>query len=222
MNQHIFITARAWLNPRWMEAFDSVAHCPLKDLNVLGIEQQVQYWLDISLLAVADRAQVVQQVCALYPRLVVMTDELSENEAFKVMQAGAAGYCHYLAAPEQLREIAAVVSRGGLWLGAQLMQRLLTASSVNNDTPQNSSQAALEQCLDPLTSRERMVALEVGRGASNREIATRLDITERTVKAHISAVFEKLRVRDRVQLALLINDLSKKSPPLSFSSIAES
>ena len=207
MNQHIFITARAWLNPRWMEAFDSVAHCPLKDLNVLGIEQQVQYWLDISLLAVADRAQVVQQVCALYPRLVVMTDELSENEAFKVMQAGAAGYCHYLAAPEQLREIAAVVSRGGLWLGAQLMQRLLTASSVNNDTPQNSSQAALEQCLDPLTSRERMVALEVGKGASNREIANQLYITEGTVKNHVTNILGKLGVRDRTQAALRAREL---------------
>ena len=52
-----------------------------------------------------------------------------------------------------------------------------------------------------------MVAGQVAHGASNREIAEALDITERTVKAHLSAIFEKLGVRDRVQLALAMNNI---------------
>lgn len=62
--------------------------------------------------------------------------------------------------------------------------------------------------LNSLTPRELMVAERVAHGASNREIADALEITERTVKAHLSAIFEKLEVRDRVQLALAMNNIS--------------
>ena len=60
---------------------------------------------------------------------------------------------------------------------------------------------------EQLTGRERMVAEQVGLGANNNEIATRLNISERTVKAHLSSIFQQLGIRDRVQLALVINNL---------------
>ena len=53
-----------------------------------------------------------------------------------------------------------------------------------------------------------MVAEQIATGATNREISERLDITERTVKAHLSSIFEKLGVRDRVQLALSMNNVT--------------
>ena len=52
-----------------------------------------------------------------------------------------------------------------------------------------------------------MVADQVAHGATNREIAQSLEITERTVKAHLSSIFRKLEVRDRVQLALAMNNI---------------
>ena len=58
--------------------------------------------------------------------------------------------------------------------------------------------------LDDLTKRERQVAQAVADGLSNREIAERLSISERTVKARLTSVFQKVDVRDRVQLALLL------------------
>jgi DNA-binding NarL/FixJ family response regulator len=58
--------------------------------------------------------------------------------------------------------------------------------------------------LDGLTPRERDVAEQVALGASNKEIAERLDITPRTVKAHMGAIFDKLGVRDRLQLVLAL------------------
>ena len=61
-----------------------------------------------------------------------------------------------------------------------------------------------EVSFDDLTKRERQVAQSVSNGLSNREIAARLNISERTVKARLTAVFQKLGVRDRVQLALLM------------------
>ena len=71
--------------------------------------------------------------------------------------------------------------------------------------PTSEKAEAVGSALDELTSREVMVAKLVGRGESNREIAAELEITERTVKAHLSAIFTKLGVRDRVQLALTVN-----------------
>ena len=61
-----------------------------------------------------------------------------------------------------------------------------------------------EVSFDDLTKRERQVAQSVSSGLSNREIAERLNISERTVKARLTTVFQKLGVRDRVQLALLM------------------
>lgn len=59
--------------------------------------------------------------------------------------------------------------------------------------------------LAALTQREREVALCVARGESNKEIARKLDLAERTIKAHLTGIFEKLGVRDRLRLALLLN-----------------
>ena len=58
-----------------------------------------------------------------------------------------------------------------------------------------------------LTEREYEVAMAVGQGLSNREIAEQLGLGERTIKAHLTTTFEKLQVRDRVQLALAVNRL---------------
>ena len=58
-----------------------------------------------------------------------------------------------------------------------------------------------------LSDREAQVAKFVAQGANNREIAQALQISERTVKAHLSAIFEKLGVRDRLQLSLRVNGL---------------
>ena len=67
--------------------------------------------------------------------------------------------------------------------------------------------------LDELTKRERQVANAVADGLSNREIAARLSISERTVKARLTSVFQKLSVRDRVQLALLLRGgIARTSP----------
>ncbi|UUA74872.1 helix-turn-helix transcriptional regulator [Cellvibrio sp. QJXJ] len=63
--------------------------------------------------------------------------------------------------------------------------------------------------LNLLTGRERAVAELVAAGKTNKEVARELDITERTVKAHLGASFEKLGVRDRLQLALAFSNNAK-------------
>ena len=58
---------------------------------------------------------------------------------------------------------------------------------------------------DRLTPREREIVSALARGETNKEIARQLEITERTVKAHVSAMLEKLGARDRLQLSLIVN-----------------
>lgn len=129
-------------------------------------------------------------------RIVVLSNTPSQQEALLALNSGAAGYCHAQSASQLLQQVATVVINGGLWIGPDLMSRILAATN-QPDTPYP-GHLALEQ----LTPREQEVALAVGRGISNKEIAQELEITERTVKAHLSAIFEKLGIRDRLQLVV--------------------
>jgi DNA-binding NarL/FixJ family response regulator len=158
--------------------------------------------LDLTGIATDLHTENVAAASSLGRPVVAMVGAPGEAEAFSLLNAGVQGYCHVTAAPEQLREIALVVENGGLWMPPPLLQRFLAVSTRAIPVP---APAAHE--LNDLTAREVMVAEQVARGASNREIAEELEITERTVKAHLSAIFDKLGVRDRVQLALRMNNI---------------
>jgi DNA-binding NarL/FixJ family response regulator len=111
------------------------------------------------------------------------------------------GYAHAYSAPEVLKEIKTVISHGGLWLGQALLQRLIeTSVKLTGNQPEY-----VDLLLEKLTHREKEVALEAAKGLSNKEIARILNITERTVKAHLAATFERLGAKDRLQLALMLN-----------------
>jgi len=135
--------------------------------------------------------------------VIAMVGTPNESEAFALLKSGVQGYCHIEAVAKQLLEIALVVEHGGLWMPSPLMRRFVALSTrvVSAPLPEQVTDLA------GLTSRELMVAQRVARGASNREIAEALKISERTVKSHLTAIFEKLKVRDRVQLALTMNNI---------------
>lgn len=200
----VFITASAQLRERWQEAFpEALVAAKLSRLSEEGaLSGKCSLWLDFSGVPAQLRGARVKAACALGYPVVAMVGEPQEAEAFAFLNDGIHGYCHVEAASEQLKEIALVVENGGLWMPPELLQRFLALSTrvIEAGVPE-------VQPLNDLTSRELMVAEQVAHGASNREIAEALEITERTVKAHLSAIFEKLEVRDRVQLALKMNNI---------------
>jgi len=161
-------------------------------LHVAGDEQAVAAWVG-AVKAVAPNVPVV-----------VLSNVPDDEQAMAALAAGAAGYCSALALPEVLRQVANVVAHGGVWVGPQLMRRLMQGLAA-----QGGEEPAV---LDALSQRERQVAQAVARGSTNKEIARVLGITERTVKAHLSAVFAKLGVRDRMQLSLLVNGVEESTP----------
>ncbi|MFU8765624.1 MAG: response regulator transcription factor [Haliea sp.] len=201
--KQLFLVAESKMRERWRQAFpDAHAVACLMDAASLAPAARQTLWLDETGLDPMERLARRREAVAAGYRVIVMTATPSEREAFQALNHGAVGYCHVEAAPEQLREIALVVEHGGLWMAPELVQRLMALSLRVVPTP-----APRHPELNDLTPRELMVAERVARGASNREIAEALDITERTVKAHLSAIFDKLGVRDRVQLALSMNNI---------------
>ncbi|HQU80670.1 MAG TPA: response regulator transcription factor [Azonexus sp.] len=137
--------------------------------------------------------------------LVLLCDEPDETLVMWALTLGAAGCCNTHAAPDVLRQVALVVSNGGLWVGQPLLRKLVGATSQR--LGQRPPEAKNDAWSMLLSEREVQVARLVAGGSSNREIAEQLAITERTVKAHLTAIFEKLDLRDRLQLSLRINGL---------------
>jgi DNA-binding NarL/FixJ family response regulator len=117
-----------------------------------------------------------------------------------------------------LREVATVVVHGGVWTGPELLKRLVAMShealSVLPLAAAPTSARALEAARDwaNLSARELQVAQAVAEGRSNKEVADLLSISERTVKAHLGAVFEKLGIRDRLQLVLFAASVRQQVP----------
>ncbi len=122
-----------------------------------------------------------------------------DDQGLALLNAGASGYCHSHAPTDTLRQALDVIASGELWVGRALLSRLLRL--VDTRLPRT----GLADWSTPLTEREREVAQLASVGDSNLSIALALGITERTVKAHLKAVFEKLELTDRLQLALRVH-----------------
>lgn len=138
---------------------------------------------------------------------VVLADEPDEQIVLQALSAGAAGCCNSHAAPEVLRQVALVVANGGLWVGQNLLRRVVDDSA--RLAARRSAVLRQDDWSGQLSERETEVARLVAQARSNKEIARQLSISERTVKAHLTSIFEKLELRDRLQLSLRINGLAR-------------
>lgn len=120
-------------------------------------------------------------------KVVVLTSFSGQDSVLPAVRAGVAGYLLKDIGPAELAGALRSVHHGG----APLHPRV--AATVMHSVTDR----------DPLTAREREVLRLIGRGLSNRLIARELVLSEKTVKAHVSAILGKLGVADRTQAALL-------------------
>ena len=137
-------------------------------------------------------------------QMLVLSCNPHDVEGQKVMAAGASGYAHAYSPASVLDTILRSIATGNIWLGKQLLQRLL--KDVNDRLPP----AAAPDCLQLLSAREQDVARLAATGHSNQDIADQLAITERTVRAHLTAIFDKLQVQDRLMLALKLHGIHSR------------
>jgi len=207
------VWAGASVPTRWREAFPAGMAI---ELAALLAQSRGQADLARVLWLPADDGRWREQLARILralpeDRAVVLSGSPRDDEALLALASGARGYGHAYALPALLREIGLVVRHGGFWLGPGLLRRLVhdTGQALAGRTPQDLAQVAGRS---GLSARETEVALAVREGCSNKEIAALLGISERTVKAHLTAAFDKLGVRDRLQLVLRLSDAGIDDP----------
>ncbi|AJD90615.1 LuxR family transcriptional regulator [Jeotgalibacillus malaysiensis] len=139
--------------------------------------------------------------------IMMLTSFSDQDHVVPAIEAGAAGYQLKDIEPDELADSIRKLMNGENTLHPKATSHLMTR--VNQDEP---SPHEVHQ----LTRRERDVLLELAKGKSNKEIASSLFITEKTVKTHISNLFSKLEVSDRTQAALYAVKHGLASPERKF------
>ena len=137
-------------------------------------------------------------------KIILLSSGFEVKEAIRAVKSGARGVCHKDIEPSMLKKAIEVVQKGEVWMGRKLVSHLLSEIVSLTESRQRDPPNLSEVCLDYLTPREFQIAQMVGNGAHNKEIAQRLNICERTVKAHLTAIFNKLQIPDRLRLGLFI------------------
>jgi DNA-binding NarL/FixJ family response regulator len=149
-------------------------------------------------------------------RIIFFTGNHDEREAIRVLKAGARGYCIKEIEPSRLSKAVRVIQKGEVWAGRRIICLLLAELTSCTDKGREDGPARAEVYLKHLTPRERQISQLVGEGSCNKEIARRLNISQRTVKAHLTSIFSKLQIPDRLRLGIFLsnhNHLNHTPPP---------
>lgn len=155
----------------------------------------------------------LKQIKQVHPsvKILLVGEQMSPMKELAALAAGAMGCCAPGLSEEQMHRIISIIEEGGVWISnlalPQLLERLRKRSTavpqpVETAPPAVSVNVDLPNRMAGLTHREREISEMVAEGLSNKVIARKLEISDRTVKAHLTAVFQKLNIHDRLQLAL--------------------
>jgi DNA-binding NarL/FixJ family response regulator len=141
------------------------------------------------------------------PQVVVLTTFEADEQVMSALRAGASGFLVKDTPPTDIITAVRRVATGEAMLSPSVTRTLLT--HVGDVAADDRRRLARER-LATLTEREREVAVAVGTGASNAEVAASLFMSEATVKSHVSRLFTKLDVTNRVQIAILVHDAGER------------
>jgi DNA-binding NarL/FixJ family response regulator len=198
----------AKVRQRWKQGLEASADVQEVD-SVDGLEQGLMnHKAELVLLHLSlpelNGTEGVASLRRKYPATTLMTfsDIPEEREGINLFACGVSAYANTYMSPVLLTEAVKVVQLGEIWVGKKLMQSII-ANLARLTREQGSESTA--NALSLLTEREQEIAMFLAEGASNKVIASRIGVTERTVKAHLTSIFRKTGATDRLQLALLIH-----------------
>ncbi|CAM5208456.1 LuxR family two component transcriptional regulator OS=Ureibacillus acetophenoni OX=614649 GN=SAMN05877842_10736 PE=4 SV=1 [Ureibacillus acetophenoni] len=142
-----------------------------------------------------DGIQATKKIKSKWPtvEVLMLTSFSDKDHVLPAIEAGAAGYQLKDIEPDDLVDSIRKIMRG---------ESILHPAATTTIEEKIREEENLPHIKNPLTPREQDVLAELTKGKSNREIASSLFVTEKTVKTHISNIFHKLNVQDRTQAAL--------------------
>jgi DNA-binding NarL/FixJ family response regulator len=156
-----------------------------------------------------DGVEATRRICAAGPRprvLMLTTFDLDEY-AYAALKAGASGFLLKDVPPQELLFAIRCVHTGDAVVAPSVTRRL-----IDRFVPMLEGPRVPPPSLDELTEREREVLVQMAAGLSNAEIATRLFVSEATVKTHVGRILAKLSLRDRVQAVVLAYETGLVTP----------
>lgn len=159
--------------------------------------------LHLDSLSAVRRRTLFQALQAKGQLYAVLTDRPQDDEGIRLLALGAKGYASTFITGSLLQQLIETLCRGDIWATPAVMQKLLRRLLNGRPAELLSEQLGLDA---NLSEREQEVMDILVTGAANKVIARKLEITERTVKAHISAILRKTGAGDRVSLILMAKE----------------
>ncbi|MCH5585765.1 response regulator transcription factor [Shimazuella sp. AN120528] len=155
-------------------------------------------------MPILDGVQGTTQILAEHPKtkILMLTTFHDKELIISAMQAGAKGYLLKDMPSDAIVQAIHSVYRGGIVMQEDVTGMIIKELTDKNKKSENILDDAAQKRLDQLTSREKEVLGFLGCGFNNKEVASRLYISEGTVKNHLSSILKKLEIRDRTQAAL--------------------
>jgi len=146
------------------------------------------------------------------PQVIVLTTFDADEHVLRALRAGAAGFLLKDTPPPQILDAVRRVAAGEATLSPTVTRRLIEHVTGSGGGTGRRREEARGR-LSPLTERELEVAVALGRGLTNAELATALYMSTATVKAYVSRLLAKLDLGNRVQVALLVHDAELDDDP---------
>jgi DNA-binding NarL/FixJ family response regulator len=141
------------------------------------------------------------------PRVIILTTFDLDRYVYAALSAGASGFLLKDVTPEHLVAGVRLVRSGDALLAPTITRRLIERYAVRDQHT-----AALHRDLSTLTPREVEVLQLLARGMSNAELATRLQLSDATVKTHVARILSKLQLRDRTQAIVVAYETGLVTP----------
>lgn len=151
-----------------------------------------------------DIANIKKSPC----KFLIIGDHWPEENQVAVLVAGAAGYCDCNESTSVILKAVESILQGDIWMQRHLITKVI-GSLVQMTNTQSPVPVTNASKLDCLSSRELDVARLIRQGVCNKDIASKLFISERTVKAHLTSIFAKLNVTNRLHLGILLKEVDE-------------
>ena len=154
-------------------------------LHISSLDQQCIEWMR----EFANQDNLIIGICS---------DQPDIEEMLECVDLGAKAYCNSYMQQPLYEQLTRLLDNDQSWFPPQMLEQTFKLAKLAVKGKD------VDLLLQPLTSREKEIALLVLEGLSNKAIADRVDISERTVKTHLTNIFNKLQLKDRVALVLYL------------------